>query len=81
MPTIHRMGSVKIDIYSRDHLPPHFHALYGEFEALILIRDLTIYEGWIPNRQYKTIKDWASGPSVRNMLLDNFYTLNPGLRK
>jgi hypothetical protein len=24
-------------MYPNDHLPPHFHAVYGEFEALIEI--------------------------------------------
>ncbi len=40
MPTIHTLGSIKIDVYSRDHLPPHVHAIYAEREALIIIRTL-----------------------------------------
>jgi hypothetical protein len=27
-----------IQMFWREHAPPHFHALYGEFEALIDIR-------------------------------------------
>lgn len=29
MPTIKIIDSIKIDIYSREHLPPHFHALFA----------------------------------------------------
>jgi hypothetical protein len=30
---------ILIQIFWQEHAPPHFHALYGEFEALIDIRD------------------------------------------
>jgi len=35
MPTLHIINSIKIDVYSREHLPPHFHALYFKHEILI----------------------------------------------
>lgn len=37
MATIKVIDSIKIDIYSREHPPPHFHILYAEFEELIII--------------------------------------------
>ena len=38
MPTISRFYGILIQMYFGDHVPPHFHALYAEFEALIDIQ-------------------------------------------
>lgn len=51
MPTIKILDGVKVDVYSREHPPPHFHALYAEFEELIEIETLETYVGEIPNNK------------------------------
>lgn len=81
MPTVHRIGSIKIDVYSRDHLPPHFHAIYGNYEVLLEIRSLSVYAGVLPSPQLRTVKKWAGLAQNRSMLMENFYRLNPKLRK
>lgn len=60
MPQIVRLDSIKIYIYYDDHLPPHFHAIYNEFEELIEIRTLQTYQGGLPNKQRKKVIKWAS---------------------
>ena len=35
MPTICRFRGIKISINWRDHMPPHFHASYGEDEVIV----------------------------------------------
>ena len=60
MPCIKIIDSVKIYVYSRDHNPPHFHAMYAEFEELIEIKSLETYTGSIPKKQRKKVIDWAS---------------------
>jgi hypothetical protein len=45
MPTISTFYGILIQIFWRDHGPPHFHALYGEHEALIDIRTLEVMQG------------------------------------
>jgi hypothetical protein len=35
-------------MYYDDHHPPHFHAIYGEYKAVISIQDLAILEGDLP---------------------------------
>ena len=37
-------------MYEPDHPPPHFHAVYAEFEIVITIDPIGIYEGKIPPR-------------------------------
>ena len=80
MPTLYIIDSIKIDVYSREHLPPHFHALYAEHEILIVIKTLKTYAGSIPNRQYKKIINWAKSEEIKSFLLANFTRLNPNLR-
>jgi hypothetical protein len=77
MPTIKIIDSIKIDIYSREHPPPHFHVIYADFEVLITIKDFQIYKGFIPKSQFDKVIDWAQ--LNQKMLLDNFFTLNPRL--
>ena len=40
MPTISSFYGIVIQMFWRDHAPPHFHALYAEYEAQIDIRTL-----------------------------------------
>jgi len=51
MPTIKTIDNIKIDIYSREHPPPHFHAKIAEYEALIENYTLETYAGSIPKPQ------------------------------
>jgi len=43
-----------------DHAPPHFHALYAEYEVLIDIRSLEIIQGFMPRRALSLVLEWAS---------------------
>jgi hypothetical protein len=52
------MASI-IRMYPTDHPPPHFHAEYGEYEALIDIEDCEIIAGRLPARAFKLVKEWA----------------------
>jgi hypothetical protein len=43
-----------------DHLPPHFHAEYGEFKAQVDIRSLVVIAGDLPPRALGMVVEWAS---------------------
>jgi len=77
MPTIKIIDSVKIDIYSREHPPPHFHVLYAEYEELIIIETLGTYVGHVPPSQRKKVIKWAI--NQKDLLHENFKRLNPRL--
>ena len=77
MPTIKIIEGVKIDIYSREHPPPHFHAKYAEHEELIEIETLNTYAGKLPQNKRKKIVNWAK--QNKQILSDNFKRLNPRL--
>jgi hypothetical protein len=60
MPTISTFYGILIQMFWRDHAPPHFHALYGEYEALIDIRTFEVIEGSMPRRALALVMEWAS---------------------
>jgi hypothetical protein len=59
MPTISTFYGILIQMYWNDHAPPHFHALYGEFEALVSIQTLEVMEGTLPRRALSLVLEWA----------------------
>jgi hypothetical protein len=59
MPTISRFYGILIQMYFGDHLPPHFHALYAEFEALIDIQTFEVMRGDLPSRAMALVLEWA----------------------
>jgi hypothetical protein len=59
MPEIARFFGIVIRMYFRDHEPPHFHAVYGEHEALIAIDTLAVLRGSVPRRALALILEWA----------------------
>ncbi len=77
MPTIKIIDSIKIDVYSREHSPPHFHVLFAEYEELIVIETLETYVGHVPSAQRKKVIKWAK--KQKELLLKNFKRLNPKL--
>lgn len=58
MPTISRFRGISILMFVNDHVPPHFHAEYGEHEAKVRIADGEMFEGWIPNAQNRLVQQW-----------------------
>jgi hypothetical protein len=60
VPEISRFLGIIISMYIDDHNPPHFHATYNEYEALITIQHLTVMEGDLPSRVLRLVKEWAA---------------------
>ena len=47
-------------MYYNDHMPPHFHAEYGEHEAIYEIDTLDVLRGGLPRRAHALVVEWAS---------------------
>jgi hypothetical protein len=59
MPEISRFFGIVIRMYFNDHLPPHFHADYGEYAAELTIETLDIIRGRLPQRVLGLVLEWA----------------------
>jgi hypothetical protein len=60
MPTISVFYGIIIQMFWREHSPPHFHALYAEHEAVIDIRELRVMRGSLPRRAMALVLEWAA---------------------
>ena len=60
MPTLSVFYGIVIQMFWREHPPPHFHALYGEYEVQIDLRDLSVLRGTLPRRAMALVLEWAA---------------------
>ncbi len=60
MPEISRFFGIVIAMYYEDHSPPHFHARYGQADALIAIEDSEVLAGSLPPRALGLVVEWAA---------------------
>jgi hypothetical protein len=60
MPEVSRFFGIIIRFYYSDHEPAHFHAAYGEHEALIEIDTLAVLRGELPRRALALVLEWAA---------------------
>ena len=67
MPTISFFYGIVIQMFWRDHGPPHFHALYGDDEVLIDLRNLRVMRGSLPRRAMALVLEWADENRVELM--------------
>ena len=70
MPQLSRFFGIIISMFYDDHVPPHFHAFYGEYSAQISISDFSIIEGYLPSRVLGLVVEWAS--EHKNELKENW---------
>ena len=74
MPVIKIIDSVRLYIYFFDHNPPHFHAMYAEYEELIIIDTLDTLSGNLPQKQRQKVIEWAK--KYRNYLEQRWNEFN-----
>jgi hypothetical protein len=60
MPEVSRFFGISIRFYYNDHEPAHFHAVYGEHEALIAVDTLAVVRGELPRRALALVLEWAA---------------------
>ena len=60
MPHVSAFFGIVIYMYYNDHLPPHFHAEYGEYEAIYEIDTLDVTRGDLPRRAHALVLEWAT---------------------
>jgi hypothetical protein len=59
MPTISVFFGIVVQMFWREHGPPHFHATYGEYEAIVDIQELRVLRGHLPRRALALVLEWA----------------------
>jgi hypothetical protein len=60
MPRISEFFGIVIKMYYNDHSPEHFHAEYGEFEAVYMIETIEVLRGELPRRAHAMVLEWTA---------------------
>lgn len=60
VPTLSTFYGIVIQMFWRDHSPPHFHALYAEHEVLVDLRDFSVVRGSLPGRAMGLVLECAT---------------------
>jgi len=60
MPEISRFYGISIRLFANEHPPPHFHAVYGEFVAVVNIHTGAVERGDLPPRARGLVTEWAT---------------------
>ncbi len=60
MPRISDFLGIAIYMYFSEHGIAHFHAIYGQYEAVIGINPITILDGKLPRRVQSLVFEWAA---------------------
>ena len=70
MPILSKFYGITILMHfqENEHNPPHFHAVYNDYDAIISISDGKILDGYMPKKAYYLIKEWLNEHSCE--LLD-----------
>lgn len=69
MPELSRFFGIVIHMYYREHGRAHFHATYGEYEAVIDVNSCELIAGSMPTRVLALIQEWYDLHEIE--LMDN----------
>jgi hypothetical protein len=58
VPRLSAFYGIVVYMYPTDHPPPHFHAEYGDSQAVILISDGSVFAGTLPRRALRLVRTW-----------------------
>lgn len=70
-----QIGNIIIHVYANDHLPPHFHIITPDADALVDIETLEILRGKLSHRAETEALAWAR--SNGNLIVDEWNRTNP----
>jgi len=75
MPEISRFLGIVIGIFPREHPPPHFHAVYGDYQITVEIKT-GIIRGDFPKRALRHVLEWLD--LHQDELLSNWHAIQKG---
>ena len=58
MPEISRFYGIVIQMFYKNHEPPHIHITHNEYKAKVSIKELKLLSGEFPRRGLQLILDW-----------------------
>lgn len=59
MPNLSSFYGIVIYMYFKDHNPPHIHASYGDYNAIVGITESVVLDGSLPQNALRMVKEWV----------------------
>ena len=75
MPEISRFLGIVIGMFAREHPPPHFHAVYGEYHITVDIQSGAV-NGDFPKRALRLVLEWLN--LHKDELFESWYLIQEG---
>ena len=75
MPEICRFLGIVVGIFPREHPPPHFHAVYGEYQITVEMESGVVH-GVFPKRALRLVLEWLD--LHKDELLDDWELVQSG---
>jgi hypothetical protein len=75
MPELSRFLGIVIGMFAREHPPPHFHAVYGEYQITVDIQGGVVH-GDFPKRALRHVLEWLD--LHQEELLENWKLVQAG---
>jgi uncharacterized protein DUF4160 len=67
---VERIDGLKIEIYSNEHPPPHFHVITSDFKASFSLDNCTLIEGDLSTKHRKKILYWFHNQNAKKSLVE-----------
>ena len=75
---IARIGGVIIEVFSKEHAPPHFHVRYSGKKATYRIENCERMEGNLGREEDEIVKYWFNKGGGKSNLIDAWNRTRPG---
>jgi len=75
MPEISRFYGIIVQMFFKDHDPPHFHIEYGEFKVVINLSN-EVVKGLMPKRALNLVFEWMD--IHKNEIMENWELAQKG---
>lgn len=76
MPEVSRFFGIVIRMFFDEHPPPHFHADYAEYTAVVGVQPIEVLQTSLPPRALSLVLEWAAWN--QRGLLNNWERLRAG---
>ena len=75
--TVARIEGMKIEIYSNEHPPPHFHVVAPDYRASFTLDSCRLIEGSMPSRQRRKVEYWFHKMNAKAALVSVWNRTRP----
>ena len=74
---VKRVDGLKIEIYSNEHPPPHFHVITSDSKASFRLDNCELIEGSLTSKQKRKVEYWFNEMNAKKALISVWNNIRP----